>query len=120
MDFTKLRFSATVKFWMVSIYENMVIPFFFRVNEDIIQVLVVLSNGILRYCKLLMDIRIILDRTAGILVGVHEDARKRLEVVRLGGLRSGSGSRVGIEWDTGWAWRQSRMGTASECFGTAV
>jgi len=25
---TKLRFSATVKFWMVSIYENILIPFF--------------------------------------------------------------------------------------------
>ena len=80
----------------------------------------VLSNGILRCGKLLMDIRIILDRTAGLLVGVHEDARKRLEVVRLGGLRSVSGSRVGIGWDTGEAWCWSRMGTASECFVTAV
>jgi hypothetical protein len=57
---------------------------------------VVLSNGILRCGKLLMDIRIILDRTAGLLVGVHEDARGRLEGIGLGGLRSGSGSRVGI------------------------
>jgi len=41
-------------------------------------------------------------------------------VVRLGGSCGSFGSRVGIGWDTGEAWCRSRMGTASECFVTAV